>query len=88
MDIQQLKAFFLWCTVMNGALLILSILIFILVPDFVYTAHNAMFAMPRETFNVVIYAFLGLYKIVFLVFNAVPYGALLMVQIKGASGTA
>jgi hypothetical protein len=79
MDIQQLKAFFLWCTVMNGALLILSILIFILVPDFVYTAHNAMFAMPRETFNVVIYAFLGFFKIVFMVFSVIPYVALLII---------
>ncbi len=35
--------------------------------------------IPREIFDVVIYAFLGLFKIVFLVFNAVPYLALLIV---------
>jgi hypothetical protein len=35
--------------------------------------------MPRETFNVVIYSFLGLFKIVFLVFNVVPWVALLII---------
>ena len=36
-------------------------------------------SLSRETFDVVIYSFLGLFKIVFLVFNVVPYVALLIV---------
>jgi hypothetical protein len=38
-----------------------------------------LFPMPRETFNVIIYSFLGLFKVLFLVFNVVPYLALLIV---------
>lgn len=29
--------------------------------------------MPRETFDAVLYAFIGLFKIMVLVFNLVPY---------------
>jgi len=35
--------------------------------------------MPRETFNVVIESFLGVYKIAVFVFNLVPYVTLLIV---------
>ncbi|MCZ6445193.1 MAG: hypothetical protein O7F17_00165 [Planctomycetota bacterium] len=44
-----------------------------------YRTQSKWFPIPRETFNVVIYSFLGLFKIVFLVFNVVPYVALLIV---------
>lgn len=36
--------------------------------------------MPRETFNAIIYAFIGLVKVVILVFNLVPYVALLIIR--------
>ena len=79
MDIQTLTAFFLWCTLINGALLVLWTIICMFAPDLVYRTQNKWFPLPRETFNVVIYSFLGLFKIVFLVFNVVPYVALLIV---------
>ena len=41
--------------------------------------HSRWFPMPRQTFNVVIYSFLGVYKIAVFVFNLVPYVALLSV---------
>jgi hypothetical protein len=69
----------MWCTVINGALLLLWTTMFILAPDLVYRTQSIWFPIPRETFNVVFYAFLGLFKIVFLVFNVVPYVALLIV---------
>jgi hypothetical protein len=79
MDIQTLTTFFMWCTIINGALLTLWITIFMLAPDLVYRTQSEWFPLPRETFNVVFYSFLGLFKIVFLVFNVVPYVALLIV---------
>ncbi len=79
MDIQTLTSFFMWCTVINGALLMLWTSICIFTPDLVYRTQSKWFPIPRETFNVVIYSFLGLFKIFFLVFNAVPYVALLVV---------
>jgi hypothetical protein len=35
--------------------------------------------MPRPTFTVVFYSFIGLFKIFFLFFNLVPYLALLII---------
>jgi hypothetical protein len=64
---------------MNGALLVLWITMCILAPDLVYRTQSKWFPIPRETFNVVIYSFLGLFKIVFLFLNVVPYVALLVV---------
>ena len=79
MDIQTLTRFFLWCTIMNGALLLLWTATCLLIPDLVYRIQSRWFPIPRETHNVVMYSFLGLFKTVFLVFNVVPYVALLIV---------
>ena len=80
MDIETLTTFFMWCTIINGALLVLWIVMCIVAPDVVYRTQSKWFPLPRETFNVVMYSFLGVFKIVFLVFNVVPYGALLIVR--------
>jgi hypothetical protein len=79
MDIQTLTTFFMWCTVIDGVLLVISTTIYMLAPDFVYRIQSMWFPIPRETFNVVFYAFLGLFKIFFIVFNVVPYVALLII---------
>jgi len=79
MDIQKLTTFFMWCTIINGAMFVFSAIMLMLVPDLVYRAHSKWFSISRETFNIAIYSFLGLFKIFFLVFNVVPYVALLIV---------
>jgi len=79
MDIQTLTTFFMWCTIINGVLFFLAATLLMLAPDLVYRTQNKWFPIPRENYNVVIYSFLGLLKIVFLVFNLVPYIALLIV---------
>ncbi len=79
MDIQTLTRFFMWCTIINGGVFILWTVFCVFAPDLVYRTQRLWFPIPRETFDVVIYSFLGLFKIVFLVFNVVPYVALLIV---------
>ena len=78
MDIQTLTLFFKWCTIINGSILILWSVFFLLAPNLVYRTQSIWFPIPRETFNVVIYSFIGVFKIFFLMFNAVPYLALLI----------
>jgi hypothetical protein len=80
MEIQTVTRVFMWCTIINGSLLVLWILMCTLAPDLVYRMQSKWFPVPRETFNVVIYSFLGLFKIVFLFLNVVPYLALLIVR--------
>ncbi len=79
MDIQTLTAFFMWCTIINVALFAWAALWCILAPDFLYRMHGRLFHITRETFDAVLYAFLGAYKILILVFSLVPYLALLIV---------
>jgi len=79
MDIQTLTAFFMWCTILNFALLVLSSLICLCAGDWVYRIHSKWFSISRETFNVAIYSFIGLYKVLVFVFCLIPYIALLLV---------
>lgn len=79
MDIQTLTDFFMWCTIINGSLLVLWTVMCISAPVLVYRTQDKWFPIPRKTFTVVMYSFLGLFKIVFLVFNVAPYVSLLIV---------
>ena len=79
MDIEKLTTFFMWCTILNMALLVLSSLICVCARDWAYRIHSKWFSISRETFNVAIYSFIGLYKIFIFVFNLSPYVALLIV---------
>jgi hypothetical protein len=79
MDIQTLTQFFMWCTIINGGILALWALFCMFAPNLVYRTQNRWFPIPRETFDILIYSFLGLFKIFFLVFNVVPYVALVIV---------
>ena len=76
---QTVTTFFMWCTIINGILLVFWATMCIVAPDVVYRTQSKWFPIPREVFNVVIYSFLGLFKIFFLFFNIVPYVALLVV---------
>jgi hypothetical protein len=80
MDMQTLTAFFMWCTIINGGLLIFSTLVMMIMPDFVYRVQSRWFPVSRQTFDVVIYCFLGLFKVLFIVFNIAPYAALLIIS--------
>lgn len=80
MDVQTLTSFFMWCTIINGGMLIFVGLMFLLIPDFIYRLHTHWFEMSREAFNVVIYSTLGFFKIIFIFFNLVPWIVLLIIK--------
>jgi len=79
MDIQMLTRFFMWCTILNMGLLIFSFLMLAFAGDFVYRIHCKWFPMPRKTFNVVLYSFIGIYKIIVLAFNTIPWAVLAII---------
>jgi hypothetical protein len=79
MDIQMLTTFFMWCTILNGGLLVFWGLWCLIAPDLVYRIQSRFYPMPRETWNPIMYGFLGFFKIMFLVFVLIPYLALLIV---------
>ncbi len=79
MDIKPLQTFSMWCTIINAAVLVLWITM-ARWPRSGIPLADQMFCIPRETFNVFMYSFIGVYKIFFLIFNLVPYVALLIME--------
>ena len=78
MDIDTVRTFLMWCTIINVAILAYSVIICAVAGNFIYRMHSKWFPMPRETFNVVIYSYLGIFKILVITLNLVPYIALLI----------
>jgi len=78
MDIQTLTTFFKWCTILNFILMTFAFLIAALGREWAYQIHSKFFPMPRETFTIVLYAFVSLYEFVFFFFVVIPYVTLLI----------
>jgi hypothetical protein len=79
MDIQTLTSFFMWCTIINAGFLIFLALIYMLAPTLVYRLQSRFIPISRETFDIVFYSFIGLFKVVVLAFFVVPWIALLII---------
>ena len=79
MDVDLLTEFFMWCSIIAGGMYLFSVLWFMLLPDFTYALQTRWFPMPRETYNVVMFGFMGLFKVILIVFVIVPYVSLLIV---------
>jgi hypothetical protein len=75
-----LREFFMWCTIINGGILILTCIMSMFAQNFIYSMHKKWFPITKEEFSIAIYSFLGLFKIFFIVFNLVPYIALLIIK--------
>ncbi len=78
MDMQVLTDFFMWCSIINGSIFLIWIIVYGLAPNLVYKIQGLWFLGSRETFNTLMYALLGLFKLFFLIFNLTPYLALLL----------
>jgi hypothetical protein len=79
MSLDQLTAFFKWMTVINLAVLVVSLLLSIALKDTVRKMHGRLFGVDEDMVSVVGYGYLGAYRIFVLVFNVVPYVSLLIV---------
>lgn len=79
MNIETLRQFFKWCTIINGGLLIVSALSIWLADEVAFDVHRQWIALTREQFNLSIYLLVGTFKLLFIVFNLVPYLALVIV---------
>lgn len=80
MTSQLVTEFFFWCTVINGGLLALWVLMMTLAPDLVYKTQYRWFPLGQQAFAETMYRFLGLFKILYLMFNLVPWIALKIIS--------
>ena len=70
----------MWCTIINSGLLMFWAVIFMSAPDLVYRIQSKFFPISRENFEVVLYSLLGFFKMLVIVFNLVPWLALLIIE--------
>ena len=75
-DIPILQQFFMWCTILNFGILIITSLFLAVAGDFVYWIQSKFFTISREAFDTVVYSWIALYKIVVIAFSLVPWLAL------------
>ncbi len=79
MDVPTLTRFLMWSMILNSGLFAFWSLTILFAPDLAYRLQYRFFPLERKTWDVVMYAFMGAYKLLIVVFNLVPYVALLLV---------
>ena len=79
MGIEEIRDVLMWCTIINVGVLVLWFAMLSFAGDWIYRYHGKWFPMSRDTFNVVHYSIMTLFKSAIFVFNLVPYIALLIV---------
>lgn len=78
MPLETLRGFFLWCTIINYCLLLLWTALFFFAPSW-RQMQRRWFKISDETFDALHLGGMGLFKLGIVLFNLVPYIALLIV---------
>ena len=76
MDLNTLAAFFGWCTIVNGGLLILTTLALMGMRSSIQGIHSRMFGLEEAAIAAIYFKYLAYFKIAVIVFNLTPYIAL------------
>lgn len=80
MDTNMLQELLMWCSIINGILLIITTLMVTFFGNTVFKLHSLLYPISRDAFNIAMYSMVGIFKIVWLVFNLVPYIALVIIR--------
>ena len=72
----EILHFFIWSTLINFALVIIWLGVFVFAHDWLYRMHSRWFKFPVETFDTINYVGICIYEIGILLFNLVPLIAL------------
>jgi len=78
MTSEQLTELFKWMTIINIGVFLLSSILTIVFKKFVCRMHGIIFGIDEVKVPIVLYGYLGVYRIFILVFNLVPYVSLLI----------
>ena len=80
MNIEQLIEFFKWMTIINIGLLLISTFAVMTMKSLMVKIHSKLFGVTETQISAVVYAYLGMFKVLIIVFNIVPYIALMMID--------
>jgi hypothetical protein len=72
MNLEFVRSFLLWCTIIDYGILIVWFLAFMLAHDGLHRLHGRWFRLSREQFDALHYMAMAVFKIIVLVFNVVP----------------
>jgi ABC-type branched-subunit amino acid transport system permease subunit len=73
MTIEGIRAFLLWCTVIDYGVLLVLFLVFVFAHDWVQRIHGRWFRLSRDQFDVLHYTGMSVFKIGIILFNLVPF---------------
>lgn len=79
MSVEIITKVLAWCTTINLALLILWAILLRTSRDWIFRCHSKWYNLTADQFNAINYGAIAFYKIIFLVFNLIPYLALRIV---------
>jgi len=72
MNIEFMREFLLWCTIINFGLLIVWWLGFVVARDWMHRLHGKWFRLSDERFDAAHYTGMAVFKIGIMLFNLVP----------------
>ena len=73
MTLETLRSFLAWCTVVNGAVLLLWWLGFVLARDWILRLHGKWFRLSAEGFDDAHYRAMAHFKLAIIFGNLTPY---------------
>ena len=80
MNTEIVQEFLLWCLLLNLGIYTFSAITSILIRDFMARTHGKLFGISKETAYKAIYSYLAAYKLLIIVFNLVPWLAMLIIN--------
>ncbi len=79
MTVAILRDFFLWCSIINMGLFLISTLLFKFTHKLIYRIHGKWFGISEEKFNLIYYQAMLYYKIGIFLLNIIPLIALIII---------
>ncbi len=80
MNLELLREFFGWMTLINLGLYAWSAIMCMLAKGWIQRIHGKWFELNPDAINAFLYGYLGVYKIIFICFNLVPWIALVIMS--------
>ena len=80
MNIDQITELFKWMTIINVVVLILSSVLVMALKKVIWRIHGRIFGITEDKVAAMAYGYLGVYRLLVLVFNIVPYVSLVIIK--------
>ncbi|MFK4784820.1 DUF6868 family protein [Fusobacterium sp. MFO224] len=78
--INVMKSFLGWCSVINLGLYLFSVLIITIFKNPIAKLHSKLFNLDETSLHLEYFRFIGIYKMALIIFNIIPYFALVMIS--------